>query len=230
MLRAVDLRVGPGELLVVGGPNGSGKTTLLKVAAGVLRPTVGRVTRAGPVGYLPQTGAEPPPRLTAATWLSFVCRNSDLPQPLDLLAALGGPSPASPLAALSGGSLAKVLLSAALSGGPGLVVLDEPFAALDARSRTVAAGLIGQAAQQGSAVLASDHEGGLTQFASATVELTDGALVPRPASVPGPGWRLVVAESGGAAREVVVDCAERDRTLLGVLSAGGQVLGVEELR
>jgi len=229
VLCGVDLGVGAGEVVAVHGPNGSGKTTLLKIVAGALRPRAGTVRRTGPVGYMPQTGAEPPPRLTAAGWLRFVCRARGLSTGLRLLEALGGPAPAAALSDLSVGSLAKVVLSAALSASPGLVVLDEPFAALDAPSRTAASGLIASAAHEGAVVLLSDHVGHTARLASTSVNVIGGRLI-RGSAAPSPGWRLVVADADDAVREVVVSSAERDRVLLDVLSAGGRVLGVQELQ
>ncbi|RZU71713.1 ABC transporter family protein [Micromonospora kangleipakensis] len=55
VLRETDVRIGPGEVAVVLGRNGVGKSTLLQVAAGVLRPTRGRVVdRPAAVGWVPE--------------------------------------------------------------------------------------------------------------------------------------------------------------------------------
>ena len=67
VLDGAALTVGPGEVVMVRGPNGSGKTTLLRLAAGVAAPCRGVVGRAPAVGYQPQTGEEPPPRMSAGT-------------------------------------------------------------------------------------------------------------------------------------------------------------------
>ncbi|MEE3918598.1 ATP-binding cassette domain-containing protein [Micromonospora sp. BRA006-A] len=55
VLRQVDVAAGPGEAAVVLGRNGAGKSTLLQLAAGVLRPSRGRVTDRPPVvGWVPE--------------------------------------------------------------------------------------------------------------------------------------------------------------------------------
>src|SRR5579863_8228885 len=74
VLDHADLTVAPGEVVMVRGPNGSGKTTLLRLAAGVAAPRRGAVRRAPGVGYQPQTGEEPPPRMPSAAWLGAVGR------------------------------------------------------------------------------------------------------------------------------------------------------------
>jgi ABC-type Mn2+/Zn2+ transport system ATPase subunit len=227
VLRGVDVELRSGELATIRGRNGSGKTTLLKVAAGLLRPLSGRVHREGNVGYMPQTGAEPPPRLSVSRWFDFACAAGHVQDALRVLDELAGPPPGSPLLHLSGGSLAKVLLAAALAGPDRLLILDEPFAALDAASRSTAASVILRAAADGCAVLLSDHTE--TPVAGSGLLLRDGVLT-------GAGkqrsdrWRLTVRDRAGAVSIAEVPGAERDLRLLDVLTAGGQVLGVEELR
>jgi ABC-type Mn2+/Zn2+ transport system ATPase subunit len=227
VLRGVDVELGPGELITVRGRNGSGKTTLLKVAAGLLRPRSGLAQRKGDVGFMPQTGAEPPPRLSVSRWLDFVCPAGRAPDARRVLDELAGPPPRSPLLQLSGGSLAKVLLAAALAGPDRLLVLDEPFAALDAGSRSTAAALIVAAAADGCAVLLSDHTD--TAVAGAGMRLREGVLSADGAQH-SDRWRLTVRDRAGALSIAEVPGAERDLRLLDVLTAGGQVLGVEELR
>ncbi|GAB7190695.1 hypothetical protein NUM3379_14010 [Kineococcus sp. NUM-3379] len=236
VLRDVDLAPEPGTVTLVRGGNGSGKTTLLRLAAGLLRPTGGTLARAGDVGYQPQTGGEAPPRLAAGPWLRFAAAPA-AEEALDLLARLGGPPPTAPLAELSGGSLAKVLLAAALARGRELTVLDEPFAALDAASVPTACDLITRAAARGGTVLLADHTAAAAATAGRVLDLAGGALTPAPpgapaSAPPGPGqggrWHLTVQPAGAAPRRLVVPTAERDRVLRDVLAAGGSVLGVAE--
>jgi ABC-type Mn2+/Zn2+ transport system ATPase subunit len=227
VLRGVDVGLGAGELLTVRGPNGSGKTTLLKVAAGLLRPLTGHVERMGDVGYVPQTGAEAPPRLSVARWFEFVCPSGHVADAVRILEELAGPPPVSPLLHLSGGSLGKVLLAAALAGPGRLLVLDEPFAALDVGSRSAAAALIHQAAADGCAVLLSDHTD--TGVAGPTMRMHEGVLTDDRSEGSG-RWRVTVRDAAGMLSVAVVASSDRDRLLLDVLTAGGQVLGVEEIR
>lgn len=227
VLRGVDVGLRAGELLTVRGANGSGKTTLLKVAAGLLRPLSGRLQREGEVGYVPQTGADPPPRLSASRWFAFVCPPRHVADATRILDELAGPPPHSPLLHLSGGSLAKVLLAAALAAPDRLLVLDEPFASLDAGSRTTAAALIHRAAADGCAVLLSDHTD--TVIAGPTLRMQQGVLTSETGARPD-RWRVTARDAHGRLSVVLVASSERDRLLLDVLTAGGQVLGVEEVR
>jgi NitT/TauT family transport system ATP-binding protein len=148
-LTGVDLRVAPGEFVVLLGASGCGKTTLLNLIAGLDRPTTGRVDVAA---HRPAVMFQEPALLP---WLSAV-RNVELPlrlsgvgraarrsragELLDLV-RLSGQSGKRPHE-LSGGMRQRVALARALAattndaaGAGGLLLMDEPFAALDAITR-----------------------------------------------------------------------------------------------
>ena len=226
VLRGVELDLRSGDLAVVRGANGSGKSTLLRIASGVLRPSSGSFRRVGRIGYLPQAGAEPSPRLTILRWWDFMHPPEQQAPLRDMLARLQGPNPEELLAEISGGALSKVLLTAALSGPPGVLLLDEPFAALDGPSRRAARELIAAAAAAGSAVLLSDHTG--TDVGGREYLLEEGELRARAVLTDG-SWRLRVCDVGGTVRELQVSAADRDRVLAEVLAAGGQVWEVAPL-
>jgi molybdate transport system ATP-binding protein len=150
----VALRVAPGEVLAVLGPNGSGKSTLLAVLAGLLRPDAGHVRVRGDtltdaaarrhvpphrrgVGLLAQQ-ALLFPHLSALANVAFGPRAQGVPRGAahgrarELLAAVGVAELAHRRPAqLSGGQQQRVALARALAVGPGLLLLDEPLAALD---------------------------------------------------------------------------------------------------
>ncbi|MCD9624038.1 ABC transporter ATP-binding protein [Rhabdothermincola salaria] len=153
-LRSVDLEVADGSIVAVLGPSGCGKTTLLRVIAGLQRPGAGRVELDGVeldadgthlppekrgIGLVPQEGALFP-HLDVAGNVAFGLRQLDKATRTarieELLAmvgleGLGGRRPHE----ISGGQQQRVALARALAPRPSMVLLDEPFSALDAGLR-----------------------------------------------------------------------------------------------
>jgi ABC-type multidrug transport system ATPase subunit len=233
VLDEADLTVAPGEVVVVRGPNGSGKTTLLRLAAGIQRPRRGVVRRAAAVGYQPQTGEEPPPRMTAPAWLAAMARmrrRGGGTAPQEILDALGGTYGGQEFGTLSRGTVTKVLLACALSGAPELVLLDEPFAPLDATARGAVTSLIRAAADRGAGVLLSDHHGAGDLVATRRVRITGHRIAAEAGPAQTGHWKIVVRAPGAAPRELRVPAAQRDKTLLEALLRGEEVCGVEEIQ
>jgi heme ABC exporter ATP-binding subunit CcmA len=150
VLRGVDLVVRSGEAVVVAGPNGAGKTTLLRLLAGLMRPDAGEVRVLGH----PVRGDDPVGRrgigfvshqsllyddLSLAQNLTFAARLYRLPRPAETArtaleaAGLGGRADDSPRR-LSRGMAQRAAIARALLHAPRVLLLDEPFTALDAAS------------------------------------------------------------------------------------------------
>jgi heme exporter protein A len=138
-LRPVDLELPRGGFLVVTGPNGSGKTTLLRLVAGLAAPSGGTLdveTGRGGLGYV---GHEPLlyRDLTALENLDLYGRLYRVPERRErigmLLERYGLWEVRSErVAAYSRGMTQRLALCRALLHEPELLVLDEPFTALDA--------------------------------------------------------------------------------------------------
>jgi iron(III) transport system ATP-binding protein len=150
VLDRVDLTVPEGSITAILGHSGSGKTTLLRLIAGFDRLDAGIVRIDGKivddarhhvhaqhrgVGYVPQDGALFP-HLTAAANVGFGLPRRERASALELLdlVGLGGFADHHPHE-LSGGQQQRVALARALAVRPRVVLLDEPFASLDASLR-----------------------------------------------------------------------------------------------
>jgi NitT/TauT family transport system ATP-binding protein len=148
-LRPLDLSIGEGELFVVVGPSGCGKTTLLKMIAGLLPPSAGeirvdgkRITKPhGGVGMVFQTAMLLPWRSVMQNVMMPV-EVKNLPRDVygkratELLQMVGlaGFEQKYPWQ-LSGGMQQRAAICRALVHDPKIVLMDEPFGALDAMTR-----------------------------------------------------------------------------------------------
>lgn len=147
----VSVDVQPGEFVAVVGPSGCGKSTLLNIAAGMLRPTGGAVLLDGK----PVTAPGPDravvfqdhglfPWLNVSQNISFGLRmagatraerDERVDQALRQVHLLG--SARKLVHELSGGMRQRVAIARALVMNPAVLLMDEPFAALDAQTRTL---------------------------------------------------------------------------------------------
>ena len=143
-----------GEVVALVGPSGSGKTSLLRAVAGLLKSATlhGRVAVGDDVWFDSERRIELPPQqrraglvfqhyalfphLTAAQNVAIAARGNGTREPGELFARLGlaGLEQRRP-AQLSGGQQQRVALARALAGQPKVLLLDEPFSAVDAPAR-----------------------------------------------------------------------------------------------
>ena len=148
-LNAVDLEIGDGEFLAVVGPSGCGKSTLMRLIAGLLPPTSGSITIAGEAVSGPHTNLgivfQKPILLDWRSVLKNVLLQTEMRGRRDrvladrartLLHAVGldGFEDSYPHE-LSGGMQQRVAIVRALIHDPPLLLMDEPFGALDALTR-----------------------------------------------------------------------------------------------
>ena len=148
-VRGVDLSVARGEFITLVGPSGCGKSTLLNMTAGLFQPTVGSVTYAGaPVagvnlstGYMTQSDHLLPWRTVVANiQVPLEIQGTPRGEMRDKVAALielvglAGFERSYP-SQLSGGMRKRTALARLLAYDPETLLLDEPFAALDAQLR-----------------------------------------------------------------------------------------------
>jgi molybdate transport system ATP-binding protein len=199
----VRVEVPPGEVLAVLGPNGSGKSTLLAVLAGLVRPTSGLVrvrertlldvaARVDLPPHKRNVGllAQDPllfPHLSALANVAFGPRSRGVGRrPAEELAgawlsevdgsALADRRPA----ALSGGQAQRVALARALATEPDLLLLDEPFAALDVDAAPALRGLVRKVlrnrGRQATLLVTHDPLDALV-LADRVLVLADGAIV-----------------------------------------------------
>ncbi len=178
IFRDVNLCVEPGVILAITGPNGAGKTTLIKCLVGIIPWAKGQIDfRITPddISYVPQkwTGDSVFPLRTGevlAMGLRAVTPDAELRGGFDLdrleRRAFTG---------LSVGQQKKVLLVRALERRPRLLVLDEPFAGLDAGSCQYLIKRLSAMASGGGSVLMASHESPYQEALGARVfEMSDG--------------------------------------------------------
>jgi NitT/TauT family transport system ATP-binding protein len=140
-LRDMSLRVGPGEVVAVVGPSGCGKSTLLELVCGLQCPDAGRV-RSDPAVLMPQRDLLLPwssalDNAALPLLVRGVARNTARERARPLFAQLGleGFESARPHE-LSGGMRQRVAFLRTLLSGKPVLALDEPFASLDALTRS----------------------------------------------------------------------------------------------
>ena len=204
VLRDVALQVGVGEVLLLTGPSGSGKTTLLTLIGAL------RAMQEGSCEVLGQElfGASERARVSLRQRIGFIFQNHNLLGALtarqnvamalevaprlseterlaragEMLAAVGLAEHTDRLPSkLSGGQRQRVAIARALAAQPGLVLADEPTAALDKVSGAEVAHLLRDLAKsRGVPILMVTHDPRILDIADRVVTMEDGRIVENP--------------------------------------------------
>ncbi|MFD2181598.1 heme ABC transporter ATP-binding protein [Rhodoplanes azumiensis] len=215
LLDGVDLAVAPGETVAIVGPNGAGKSTLLRVLSGDIRPVAGTVVLKGtPLGdYAPKALAGHRAVLSQSIAVAF-------PFTVDEVVRMGAGDAHGPhadalveaalaevdllpcrdriITTLSGGEqhrahFARVLVQLArgeADHGPGLLLLDEPTAALDLRHQIDFVATTRARAKSGTAIVAVLHDLNLAAaFADRVVVMHRAGI-----AASGPAQSVITAE------------------------------------
>jgi putative ABC transport system ATP-binding protein len=204
VLRDVALQVGVGEVLLLTGPSGSGKTTLLTLIGAL------RAMQEGSCEVLGQElfGASERARVGLRQRIGFIFQNHNLLGALtarqnvamalevaprlseterlaragEMLTAVGLAEHVDRLPGkLSGGQRQRVAIARALAAQPGLVLADEPTAALDKVSGAEVAHLLRDLAKsRGVPILMVTHDPRILDIADRVVSMEDGRIVEKP--------------------------------------------------
>ncbi len=200
ILRGADLSVARGERVAIVGPSGSGKSSLIAVAAGLERPTGGRVRLLGQdISALDEDGRARLRRgRVALVFQNFhllpnMTAHENIAAPLEIagrreaeasardwlgrvgLALRGSHYPHQ----LSGGEQQRVAIARALAVGPELLFADEPTGNLDTVTAAKVADLmLGLVAESGAALVLVTHDPALAERLDRRLGVQDGRLVP----------------------------------------------------
>jgi putative ABC transport system ATP-binding protein len=201
VLHGVDFDVEQGEVVLLMGPSGSGKTTLLSIMGCILRATSGSVRIAGRevatlderelpnvrlknIGFIFQ-GFNLFPTLTVGENVELALdlkgirgsKAKDESRWLLEQVGLAAKHDAFP-SDLSGGQKQRVAIARALSGSPGVILADEPTAALDSHSgRNVMEMMRALARDHGRGVVVVTHDSRVLEFGDRIVHMEDGRIV-----------------------------------------------------
>jgi zinc/manganese transport system ATP-binding protein len=210
----LDGEIAPGALLAVCGPNGAGKSTLFKALTGVLKPMGGAVDLGGAsareIGYLPQA---------AQVDLSFPIDVFDMAamglwRRIGLFGGLSRAEEAKihaaletvglagferrPIGALSGGQTQRLLFARLLLQDASLILLDEPFSAIDERTVADLLALIARWHGEGRTVVAVLHD-----FAMVRAHFPECLLLAREKIAWGPTAEALSPENLARARKMI---------------------------
>jgi ABC-type multidrug transport system ATPase subunit len=213
VLRDVHLDVGRGEIVAILGPNGAGKSTLLRLLACISRANAGRLSlfgrdchpgrptldvlaRIGFLGHEPSLYGDLSPRQNLEFFARLYRKRGAGDDTADATARARaslqrvglGQALERPTRALSRGMLQRLAIARAIQHGPELLLLDEPFTALDESGSDLLSSEITRLAAAGTSVVMVTHDlARVSSLAGRVVVLADGRVVHDASPVPAPG-------------------------------------------
>jgi len=210
--------IAEGSLTAVVGPNGAGKSTLLKGVIGTLAPLEGRVAFGSPrredLAYLPQQSdvdrtfpISVVDLVTMGLWREIgpfgqlgKARRARVDAAIAAVGLIGFED--RPIGSLSGGQMQRVLFARLLLQDASLVLLDEPFTAIDARTMADLIGVIRRWHGEGRTVLVvlHDHE-------TVRAHFPETLLLARELVAHGPTEQVLTADNQFRARQMCEACA-----------------------
>jgi putative ABC transport system ATP-binding protein len=200
-LNEINLKVSPGEFLVITGKSGSGKTTLVNMITGLDRSTAGEVWVDGASvhHFSPNQAAQWRGRMLGVVFQSFellptltVLQNVMLPmdfahrypvkeghlRALHLLEQVGIVEHALKFpSALSGGQQQRVAIARALANDPAILVADEPTGSLDSGTASEVIDIFENLAAQERTILLVTHDKDIAKRGSRVIMLMDGEII-----------------------------------------------------
>ena len=210
--------IAEGSLTAMVGPNGAGKSTLLKGVMGTLRPLEGRIAFGGltrsEIAYLPQQSDVDRSFPIAVADLVGMglwreiggfggLRAGHRARVAEAIAAVGLEGfERRPIGSLSGGQMQRALFARLLLQDARLVLLDEPFTAVDARTMSDLIGVIRRWHGEGRTVLAVLHD-----FDTVRAHFPRTLMLARELVAHGPTARVLTAENQFRARQMCEACA-----------------------
>ena len=176
ILKDISIEVAPGEAIGILGINGSGKSTLLSCIA-KLHPANSEIK----LGYVPQENPlfdELKPVDNIRMWTDFNRSQIAMALSLPPLSELGiSDFLDTPVKSMSGGMKKRVSLASVLINCPQVLLLDEPFAALDLLAKQDILRYMGAFLQNGGSIIIASHEEEIFNFCNKVYLLKDGALI-----------------------------------------------------
>ena len=210
--------IAEGSLTAIVGPNGAGKSTMLKGVNGSLRPLAGRIAFGGltrsEIAYLPQqSDIDRSFPVTVADLVAMGLwqeiggfaglRAAHRARVAEAISAVGLEGfERRPIGSLSGGQIQRVLFARLLLQNARLVLLDEPFTAIDARTVADLISVVRRWHGEGRTVLAVLHD-----FDTVRAHFPRTLMLARELVAHGPTAQVLTAENQFRARQMCEACA-----------------------